>query len=174
LSDVARQAIAAEGADHISTLTLEPSLDVRYVGQGYELTVSLAGLTEADADNWRNKVKRLFDEQHQALYKYHDPSGEIEVLSLRITALRKTEVVALHVGRARGNGPAPIVGSRMAMFPGEEGAREASIYRREDLLPGHKFSGPAIVEEYGSTSVIPPRCEVEIDELENIIIRVEA
>ena len=67
---------------HISTLSLEPSVDVRYVGQGFELTVSLAGLTDADAADWRSKVKSLFDQQHQLQYKYHDPAGEIEILSL--------------------------------------------------------------------------------------------
>ncbi len=107
-------------------------------------------------------------------YKYHDPEGEIEMLSLRMTALRKTEVVALHAGKRRGEGAPPVASTRMTKFPDEEGARPASIYHREELLPGHRFSGPAIVEEYGSTTVIPPRCEVEIDDLENIIISVEA
>ena len=60
------------------------------------------------------------------------------------------------------------------MFPDGKGLQPASVYSRQDLLPGHRFSGPAIVEEYGSTTVIPPRCEVEIDDLENIIINVEA
>ena len=174
LSAEARDTVAAEGASHISTLTLEPSVDVRYVGQGFELTVSLKDMSEADAKDWRAKVKHLFDEQHQMQYKYHDPDGEIEILSLRMTALRKTEVVALHAGKSRGVGAPPVASTRMTMFPDETGARPASIYHRDDLLPGHRFSGPAIVEEYGSTTVIPPRCEVEIDELENIIISVEA
>ncbi len=170
----ARAAVEAEGAAHISTLSLEPSVDVRYVGQGFELTVSLAGLTDADAADWRLKVKSLFDQQHQLQYKYHDPAGEIEILSLRLTALRKTEVVALHAGKARGDGTAPVARTRMVMFPDGNGLQPASVYGRQDLLPGHRFRGPAIVEEYGSTTVIPPRCDVEIDGLENIIINVEA
>jgi N-methylhydantoinase A len=170
----ARDTIAAEGADHISTLSLEPSIDVRYVGQGYELTVSLKDLTEADAKDWRAKVKQLFDEQHQLQFRYHDPEGEIEILSLRMTALRKTEVVALHAGKSHGEGAPPVTGTRLTMFPDEKGARTASVYHRDDLMPGHRFSGPAIVEEYGSTTVIPPRCNVEIDDLENIIISLEA
>jgi N-methylhydantoinase A len=174
LADEARATIAAEGADHISTLTLEPSVDVRYVGQGYELTVSLKNVTEADAKSWRAKVKRLFDEQHQLQYRYHDPAGEIEILSLRMTALRKTEVVALHAGKVRADGEAPAAGSRVAMFPDEKAALRACVYRRDDLLPGHRFSGPAVVEEYGATTVIPPRCSVEIDDLENIVVSVGA
>ena len=174
LSVEARETIAAEGEDHVSTLSLEPSVDVRYVGQGYELTVSLSDLTDADAKVWRSKVKSLFDEQHQMQFRYHDPDGEIEILSLRMTALRKTEVVALHAGLSRGEGAPPVASTRMTMFPDEPGARPASVYNRQDLLPGHRFSGPAIVEEYGSTTVIPPRCEVEVDDLENIIISLEA
>ena len=174
LSIEARETIAAEGEDHVSTLSLEPSVDVRYVGQGYELTVSLNELTDADAKDWRAKVKSLFDEQHQMQFRYHDPEGEIEILSLRMTALRTTEVVARHAGKSRGKGSPPVASTRMTMFPDEPGARPASVYNRQDLLPGHKFSGPAIVEEYGSTTVIPPRCEVEVDDLENIIISLEA
>jgi len=62
----------------------------------------------------------------------------------------------------------------MMLFPDGRGLQPAAIYSRAQLRPGHRFSGPAIVEEYGSTTVIPPRCEVEIDELENIVITVEA
>ncbi len=170
----AREAVEAEGAAHISTLSLEPSVDVRYVGQGFELTISLAGLTDADAADWRCKIKSLFDQQHQQQYKYHDPAGAIEILSLRLTALRKTEVVALHAGKGRGDGTAPARRTRMVMFPDGKGLQPAAVYNRQDLLPGHRFCGPAIVEEYGSTTVIPPRCDVEIDDLENIIINVEA
>ena len=174
LSAEAREAIAAEGASHISNLTLEPSVDARYVGQGFELTVSLKDLTEADAKDWRSKIKHLFNQLHQMQYRYHDPEGEIEILSLRLTALRKTEVVALHAGKSRGSGAPPTAGSRMTMFPDEKEAQLASVYHRDDILPGHQFSGPAIVEEYGATTVIPPRCAVEIDDLENIIVSVEA
>jgi N-methylhydantoinase A len=169
----AEQAIAAEGSSHASTLTLEPSMDVRYVGQGFELTVSLKDLTASDASNWRAKIKRLFDELHQTQYKYHDPEGEIEVLSLRMTALRKTEVVALHAGKSRGSGSPPSTGTRTTLFPDDNEPRNATVYHRDNFLPGHRFQGPAIVEEYGSTSVIPPRCSVEVDDLENIIISVE-
>lgn len=173
LSSEAQAAIAAEAASHISTLTLAPSIDARYVGQGYELTVPLGEVVAGDGSNWRAKVKRLFDEQHQLQYRYHDAAGEIEVLSLRMTALRKTEVVALHIGKERGAGTAPVKGRRMMIFPGDTEQRPVPVYNRQELYPGHCFAGPAIVEEYGSTTVIPPRCQVEIDDLENIIINVE-
>ena len=111
----------------------------------------------------------------QASHIIVPPGGtHAALLPLRLTALRKTEVVALHAGKARGDGTAPVPRTRMVMFPDGKGLQPASVYSRQDLLPGHRFSGPAIVEEYGSTTVIPPRCEVEIDDLENIIINVEA
>ncbi len=174
LREEAGGALAALEGSATATLSLEPSMDMRYVGQGYELTVSIAGLAGLDAEGWRAELKRQFDEQHQMQYRYHDPEGEIEILSLRMTALRKTDVVALHAGRGHGQGAAPAAGSRMALFPNGTAPQQVAVYRREDLLPGHRFAGPAIVEEYGSTTVIPPRCAVEIDELENIVISVEA
>lgn len=174
LADEARALVASDNADHVSTLTLEASVDVRYVGQGFELTVPLKQVTEADSKDWRGKVKKLFDQQHQTQYRYHDPDGDIEILCLRMTALRKTEVVALHTEKSRMDGDAPATGSRMALFPDEKAAVSAAVYRRQDLHPGHRFSGPAIVEEFGSTTVVPPRCKVEVDDLENLIISVGA
>ncbi len=76
--------------------------------------------------------------------------------------------------RAVSSGAPAVTSTRMAMFPDEKGPLQVSVYHRDNILPGHRFSGPAIVEEYGSTTVIPPRCEVEIDDLENIIISVGA
>jgi N-methylhydantoinase A len=170
----ARSAVQAEGGSDAATLTLEPSADARYVGQGFELTLSMSGLM--GAQNWREEIKSRFDALHQTQYKYHDPDGEIEVLSLRMTALRKTEAVTLHTAGER-NGTeskAANAATRKMMFPDGKGLQSAAVYSRRELIAGHRYSGPAIVEEYGSTTVIPPRCEFEIDNLENIIISVEA
>ncbi|MCZ7641492.1 MAG: hypothetical protein M5U33_00425 [Pseudorhodoplanes sp.] len=141
LSAEAEETIAAEGGSHASTLTLEPSMDVRYVGQGFELTVSLRDRTISDTSNWRAKVKRLFDELHQTQYKYHDPEGEIEVLSLRMTALRKTEVVALHAGKSRGSGSPPTTGTRTTLFPDDNEPRKAAVYHRDSFLPRSPLPG---------------------------------
>ena len=178
LQTEASAAIAADGAKHADKLSTQIAIDARYIGQGFELTVPL--VDAMDASDWREKVKGQFDALHERQYKYHDPDGEIEVISLRLTALRKNESVALHAGAGNsgaesGEGKeAPVSSRRMMIFPDTNGPQEAAIYTRSNLLPGHRFSGPAIVEEYGSTTVIPPRCEVVIDELENIIISVEA
>lgn len=174
----ASEAVAADGASGVDTLTMQSSVDARYVGQGFELTVPL--LERVDEAVWRANVKAQFDVLHETQYKYHDPAGEIEVISLRLTALRKNEAVALHAGAGNAAEPtepgtaAPVESMRMMLFPDGRGLQPAAIYSRAQLRPGHRFSGPAIVEEYGSTTVIPPRCEVEIDELENIVITVEA
>jgi N-methylhydantoinase A len=172
----ARAGIDSEGLSSADTVTLEPSVDARYEGQGFELTVSLADLGDENA--WRATIKNRYGALHQTQYRYHDPEGAIEILSLRMTVVRKTAAIAL---RAGGKGRehlselrAPASGSRMMMFPDGNGLQSASIYNRQDLVAGHQFSGPAIVEEYGSTTVIPPRCEVEVDDLENLIITVEA
>ena len=172
----ARSLIEAEGLSNADTLTFEPSVDVRYLGQGFELTVPFPDVT-GDGD-WRSAIKTRFDAMHQMQYKHHDPECDVEILSLRMTAIRKTAAVALRAGakgREHADGvEAPSIGVRTVLFPDGKGPQSAAIYSRLDLIAGHRFSGPAIVEEYGSTSVIPPRCQVEVDDLENLIITVEA
>jgi N-methylhydantoinase A len=55
---------------------------------------------------------------------------------------------------------------------GDEGAVRTAVYRRDDLRPGARIEGPAIIEQLDSTVVVPPEDKAEVDGWSNIIIRV--
>ena len=137
------------------------SLDIRYVGQGYELNVE-AG---------KNLASR-FHNAHQRRYGYADPERPVEVVNLRVRMVAVTHPV--HFPRQplrRGNGKAAILKKRTVHFNGRR--YHAPVYDRSRLLPGDVFSGPAVVVEYSATSAIPPGCQARTDEWQNLIVEVD-
>ncbi|AXR78846.1 hydantoinase/oxoprolinase family protein [Natrarchaeobaculum sulfurireducens] len=118
--------------------------DCRYAGQSFELTVPVDESFDADA------VARRFHEAHDQAYGYTMEEG-IEVVNLRATA---TVEGAEPVVRHDGDGDA-VLGSREAHFP-DVGTRETTVYDRDRLESGTTISGPAVLEQAESTTVVPP------------------
>ncbi|CAI49568.1 N-methylhydantoinase (ATP-hydrolyzing) A [Natronomonas pharaonis DSM 2160] len=123
---------------------VERAADCRYNGQSFELTVPVDETFDATA------VEERFHDAHERAYGYA-MDEEISVVNLRATATRPgTEPTVRHEGAGD-----PLVGSRQAHFPGF-GTRETTIYDRDRLEPGTTISGPAVLEQAESTTVVPP------------------
>ena len=118
--------------------------DCRYAGQSFELTVPVDEPFDAEA------VAERFHEAHDRAYGYTMEEG-IEVVNLRATA---TVEGAEPVVRHDGEGDA-LLSSRAAHFP-NAGARETAVYDRDRLESGTTISGPAVLEQAESTTVVPP------------------
>lgn len=136
------------------------SADIRYVGQGYELNV-------AAGDN----ILAGFHTLHEKRYGYSDPAAATEVVTVRVRFVVQTPPVNLLVSEIhRGDGAQAVLKSRPIYFAG--GWLESTVYRRELLRAGDRISGPALVTEYSSTTVMPPESEAEVDGYGNLIIEV--
>ncbi|HVL95287.1 MAG TPA: hydantoinase/oxoprolinase family protein [Solirubrobacteraceae bacterium] len=136
LRERARRELAAGGAAARTTF------DLRYRGQAFELAV------EAEADP--RALREAFEAAHEGAYGYRDPEGEVELVTVRVTAaVPGPEVDAARLGAGRGVARS----SRRARFGGEE--LEAAVLRGEPE-PGERVEGPAIVELPESTLVVPP------------------
>ncbi|WP_186336505.1 hydantoinase/oxoprolinase family protein [Natrarchaeobaculum aegyptiacum] len=123
---------------------VERAADCRYAGQSFELTVPVGDSFSAAA------VEERFHESHERAYGYAMDEA-IEVVNLRTTAtIPGTEPTVRH----HGEGDA-LLGTREAYFPGA-GPRETTVYERDRLAPGVTISGPAILEQAESTTVVPP------------------
>lgn len=128
---------------------IERSADLRYRGQSYEINIACTGTL-------RRALPR-FHQQHQRLYGYSNPDREIEAVALRV--------------RARTVLPKPrLVGARRSAGSAAQRRRvyaagswhDLEVWNREDL--GAKArSGPALVLDYGSTTLIPPGWVFRID-----------
>lgn len=145
-------------------LVLSTALDMRYVGQNYELSVPL------DAEGPELSVAELrerFLATHQLKYGHSDPAAAIECVNVRLKAriarARDTDL------RLRQDGTATAAATAPAWFDAAA-PMDTQIVRRATLEPGAVIAGPAIVTQFDSTTVIPPRWTARVDDARNIIM----
>src|SRR5438094_5179426 len=166
--DMAAQAASiVRGAAVAGTVTLARSVDARYVGQGYELTVPVpSGALDVAA---LVRIRAAFDEVYAARYGYANPTEPVETVTWKLTAVGGAPRVALAkvAGDGRDGG---LKGGRRAWFPETRGWTDCPVYDRYALAPGTRVAGPAIVEERESTSVLPPGTSAGVDEYANLIV----
>ena len=146
------------------------SADARYVGQGYEVAVPVpAGRLDAAA---LARMRASFDDVYAARYGYASPEEPVEVVTWKLSAIGGSPRIALAKAAARGG-----EGSRRARaapyFPETHGYADTPVYDRYALAPGASLTGPAIVEERESTTVIPPGVTATVDEYANLLAEVD-
>jgi len=135
----------------------EPSVDVRYRGQGYELNVPFSARLLDD-----------FHREHNRRYGYSRLGREVELVTLRLRA-RIPGNLARVEGRGAGSGnPLAARGKARAIFGGRTLA--VPVYDRDSLRQGRSYRGPAIVAEYGATTAVPPGMRFRVDSARNLLI----
>jgi N-methylhydantoinase A len=150
-------------------IRIEPFLDLRYAGQGYELTVPcpVPPLKPEDLKLMRGR----FDTQHEQNSGHKAETEPVELVSLRLVSLGLVPQAKLSPGRVTGRQiEAARSGERKVFFGIEHGTLETQIYNRDLLEPNHKITGPAIIEQLDTTTVIHPEQEAVVDEYRNIVI----
>lgn len=155
---------------HRDKITLEPYLDLRYAGQGYELTVpcSMPPLTKQDLIIMRER----FDTLHEQNSGHKAETEPVELVSLRLISLGLVPQAKLSPGKVTGRKiDEAKTGERKVFFGKEHGTLATQIYARDRLEPGHKITGPAIVEQLDTTTLIQPEQQAVVDEYGNIIIK---
>jgi N-methylhydantoinase A len=165
----ARAELHGEGFDD-DEIKVEAYLDLRYAGQGYELTVPcpMPPLTHEDLV----LMRRRFDTLHEQNSGHKAETEPVELVSLRLVSLGLVPQAKLSPGKITGRKvEAAKTGERKVFFGKEHGSLATAIYDRKLLEPGHKIFGPAIVEQMDTTTVIQPEQEAMVDEYGNIIIK---
>jgi N-methylhydantoinase A len=150
-------------------MALTRTADARYVGQGYELTVPVpAGTLDAQA---LARVRASFDEIYAARYGYANPAEPVEIVTWKLSAVGATPHVSLPKAASRA-GEHIRKAVRQAYFPEARGYVDCPIYDRYRLGAGMTLTGPAIVEERESTTVLPPGVTATVDEYANLVAEV--
>lgn len=143
------------------------SADIRYLGQSFDLNVALDQEVLADASG--AEVRRRFNSIYEQVYGYKDEAAALEVLDARATAVGVTLKPRIESVAASGpgaqSGAAPT--SRRIFLDGRHW--EARVYSRTALVAGSAFSGPAIVEQYDTTTLVPHGFAVTVDSFGNLI-----
>ena len=149
------------------TPRIELELDLRYAGQSYELRTALD--TPISATRVRQAVD-AFHAGHEQRYGHADPSEPVEVVALRVRGTVPAEPLDLRAeAKTEADIDAAVLGTRPVWFDADAPA-EATTYARDRLGPGHTLDGPAIVHQYDSTVVIPPRWHARVDAWTNLWI----
>ncbi|PYM78397.1 MAG: methylhydantoinase [Candidatus Rokuibacteriota bacterium] len=151
-------------------VTVVRSADARYVGQGYEVAVAVpAGRLDTAA---LARMRASFDDVYAARYGYASPEEPVEVVTWKLSAIGGSPRIALAKAAAR-SGEGSRKGARRAYFPETHGYADTPVYDRYALAPGTSLTGPAIVEERESTTVIPPGVTATVDEYANLLAEVD-
>jgi len=169
LADRARAQLADEGFAP-DAMQLRYFLEMRYAGQGYETPVPLDAVPLAAGDLARYRER--FDALHRQRHGHAAPGQPVEVVSYRVEAIGQVPRVAVaRVPAATEPVDAARVEERPALFPSLAPTPvPVPVYARERLGAGHRFAGPAVVEQYDATTVVHPEQAVEVDAWGNLII----
>jgi N-methylhydantoinase A len=148
------------------------SADLRYDGQAFEVRVPVPDgqLDAAVAD----ATVAAFHDAHERLYGYcfrDRPEQQVEWVNLRVTGvgpIRRPRLRAAEPGD--GDADRARTGSRPVCFDARRGHLDTPVYARAGLHPGDTVSGPAIVEEYGSTLPVHPGFHANVDRHGNLVV----
>jgi N-methylhydantoinase A len=157
LVEQGRAALEAEGFPE-NRMHLERSLDARYVGQGYELTIP-----------YGSELETTFHERHESRYGYADPDRDVEIVNVRLRAVGITAKPTLHESDLAGeDASAATLGEHRMVHEGVEHA--GVLVDRARLEPGNAVTGPALIVEYSTTTVVPPGARCRVDRWENLVL----
>jgi N-methylhydantoinase A len=153
------EAIVRRGAPAAKLLE-QRSAFMRYRGQGHEIAVALPVRDFTAAD--RSTIRELFEAVYRRLYSRAIPGVEIEILSWVVAVSAPSEGQLGAPTRERASKPKPA--SRRPIFDPHTGEfEEVDIYRRPDLAPGARISGPAVIAEDETSTVVSPLFDARID-----------
>jgi N-methylhydantoinase A len=162
-------------AQHVSAdnIRLVRSADLRYEGQSYELNTPVppGPLTAEQV----RRVVDAFHKLHTQLYAYGSVDEHVEFINLRVTAIGLSPEVKLHARQQdltstlREN-LSGLAKNRRSVYFFEHGFVETLILDRAKLPPGATFTGPCMLEEIASTTVVPPGAQGRVDEYGSLII----
>jgi N-methylhydantoinase A len=165
LAEHGRRDLIGEGCAE-ERLSIERALDLRYVGQSYELTVPF----DDGAD-----MASAFHRAHALRFGYSDEREPVQVVNVRVKA--RGRVDAPHLPRQTDEevgASAAEPRTHQVVFSGAGGEliwHDTPVYLRERLAPGAVLIGPAIVAQYDTTSVLPPGWSATVDPAGAIVAR---
>ncbi|MBI3980009.1 MAG: hydantoinase/oxoprolinase family protein [Chloroflexi bacterium] len=151
-------------------MSFHRQVDMRYVGQSYELTIPVpAGELSAESIA---RVVEQFHREHDRAYGYAAPAEPTEFVNLRLTAMGNINKPTLReIPPAGPEGAAPALHDRRPVYFAEaDGFVDCPIYLRYKLGSGAVVEGPAIVEEMDSTTVLHPGFRATADRYGNLLI----
>jgi N-methylhydantoinase A len=170
MTGVAEELLAAS---HSAAPTFARSADMRYSGQGYEVTVPLP---EDDAGgSIVNQMRANFERTYRERYGFLNTGAPIEVVNWRLLALGEAPEISLERRRTGAGGAAAARrDDRRAYFPERDGWIDCPIYDWYELGDGDEIEGPAIVEARETSALVLPGDSATVDGFGNLLLHLRA
>jgi len=159
----ARQEMLADGFAE-KGLKFERYLDLRYLGQSYEITIPYRP-SSFNAYSFLNDFHR----QHRRLFSYEHLHRPVEIVNLRLKAIARAKKVKLEKFAPASSLPEQARLKEQWLYL-DQGKVLATVYDREALLSGNKIAGPALIIDSQSTTFLPPLYQATVDSYLNLII----
>lgn len=163
------EAMARLRQEHVAdeNALLQRQISMRYLGQWRSLSVGIGSGPDALAE-----AVETFHEQHEREFAFSQKDQPVEVYQLHLTAIGKTPKPSFKPAVELNADPGTPREVRSVYF-GERGWVDTPVFERDDMPAGAMFSGPAVIDQFDSTTVIPPNTTAVIDEWMNILIHLE-
>jgi N-methylhydantoinase A len=161
---LAAEARLAVSGFSLSDLAFERGFDLRYVGQQWPLQVPAPSLDIA-------RIRSDFEARHERQFGHHQPNGQIEIVHLRLAGVGRLAQVRSPDRAKTKTKPVPYA-HRSVHLDARSGFQAVPIYDGNQLRPGQRLKGPAIIEERNTTILVGPGDRLEIDASDNFLIHV--
>jgi N-methylhydantoinase A len=155
-----------KGQGYGKNVEIYRSLEMRYLGQNYELEIPIS--FDSFTDETTPQLWQAFHDMHEARFGFNIPREVIEVITVKATTVSLTEKPEFATIGDSAGAAAEAVARREVTFEG--GRHDTPIYDRADLRAGHRIAGPAIVEEAASVTVLRPDQNLRVDAYGNLLI----
>ncbi len=171
--------IAVEAAAQIEELGFAPGeivtryeIDMRYLGQAHEVPVEVPReLLEGMDGRTIDKLGALFHEKHLHLFGHDSRDSEVEFMTLSASAVGPRERGEMPEIAAGAPDPGPAhKGTRKVYFEEAGGYVDCDTYERSRLAAGNVITGPAVIEQMDTTTVLPPGETATVDRFGTLIV----
>ncbi len=142
-------------------------LDMRYVGQNYELSINFGDILNKKINLKKSDLKSLFFENHKKNYGHFDPYAEIEVVNLRLRAISELKSKQPKLKTLNDK---PKFNSIVDVWFDNKKPRKTKVFERSTLTPDFTINEPSIIVQEDATTLIPPDCTLIVDNKLNLII----
>jgi N-methylhydantoinase A len=158
-----------------AALHADLELDMRFEGQTHVTALRFPGRRGARSPSWgldASGYEQRFRREYAERFGSADPSWPVEVVTVRVAlrAPRAAPPPPLAPPSRRRRGPPSPRARRPMVLDGAKRPRPVPIFDRDDLRPGGRLAGPAVIAEYSATTLVPADCRLEVDRQGNLAL----
>jgi N-methylhydantoinase A len=155
----------------IDSRYMRVALDLRYVGQNFELELPLSGDSPALLPSLPaiDDLRARFFAAHERTYGFHNPAAPVEVLNCRLTAGGDRHHAQTPGAAQLGKDEARAIDQRDIWFD-RDASSPTPVYNRQQLVSGQRLTGPAVIEQLDTTTLLFPGDSLTVDQYLNLII----